>query len=120
VRVANWFRWRRFANASPGSLTAIHGAAVSAKPQYCATPISELTTAAANQASANNGPSTRVNAATSNAPHNQDASRGTTAGEGPGANGSSHGSTSSGNAKQRDPPNSPIRRHNIIMEREQT
>jgi hypothetical protein len=52
VRLANWLRWRKLANASPGTGWFTQGDRSCAKPRYCNTPSTLLITAASNQACA--------------------------------------------------------------------
>ena len=104
VSVANWLRWPRLANAwpRPGLLTHCPNTAVA--PKYCSKPSTALTTAAASHAAAETRtkrspgaspgvrPKPKPETPTKTSAQAQENSSGPALGEGPKANGFSHGS----------------------------
>ena len=105
VKVANWLRCRRFANASPTWVPLIQGEKAAVASKYCSMAIRLLMTAAHSQlVAATWGASTRLSATNSTKTLAQpsETSQGMTAAEGPPAKGLSQGSNSSkGSAKDR-------------------
>jgi hypothetical protein len=92
INVANWFRWRKLAKASPipGLLTQMPNGAVA--PKYCNKPSTALSSAAVNQAvAATFAKGTRAAHNKTRAKHPSDSSQGITDGDGPGENGLSQG-----------------------------
>ena len=99
VNVANWLRCRKLANASPAAVWLTQGAHAAAEPKYWRSPKPLLTKPASSQEAATTNASRagditsarQIRRPSRAAAQAQANNSGTTAGEGPGANGLSQG-----------------------------